>query len=56
MKRLKNFIVLLVITLRELGKKITQLDLPLTIGHKSMSTIGKIEAGLEDKHSFFVQF
>ena len=32
------------------NKKITQLDLALTIGHKSMSTIGKIEAGLEDKH------
>ncbi len=31
-------------------KKITQLDLALTIGHKSMSTIGKIEAGLESKH------
>jgi len=31
-------------------KKITQLDLALTIGHKSMSTIGKIEAGLEEKH------
>ena len=31
-------------------KKITQLDLALTIGHESMSTIGKIEAGLEDKH------
>ncbi len=31
-------------------KKITQLDLALTIGHKSMSTIGKIEAGLENKH------
>lgn len=31
-------------------KDITQLDLALTIGHKSMSTIGKIEAGLEDKH------
>jgi len=31
-------------------KGITQLDLALTIGHKSMSTIGKIEAGLEDKH------
>jgi len=31
-------------------KNITQLDLALTIGHKSMSTIGKIEAGLEDKH------
>ena len=32
------------------AKGITQLDLALTIGHKSMSTIGKIEAGLEDKH------
>ncbi|MBU1668147.1 helix-turn-helix transcriptional regulator [bacterium] len=32
------------------SKNITQLDLALTIGHKSMSTIGKIEAGLEDKH------
>ena len=31
-------------------KGVTQLDLALTIGHKSMSTIGKIEAGLEDKH------
>ena len=31
-------------------KGISQLDLALTIGHKSMSTIGKIEAGLEDKH------
>ena len=31
-------------------KHVTQLDLALTIGHKSMSTIGKIEAGLEDKH------
>ena len=31
-------------------KSITQLDLALTIGHKSMSTIGKIEAGLENKH------
>lgn len=32
------------------NKKITQLDLALTIGHKSMSTIGKIEASLENKH------
>ena len=32
------------------SKNITQLDLALTIGHKSMSTIGKIEAGLENKH------
>ena len=31
-------------------KGITQLDLALTIGHKSMSTIGKIEADVEDKH------
>lgn len=31
-------------------KKISQLDLALTIGHKSVSTIGKIEAGLENKH------
>jgi len=32
------------------AKNITQLDLALTIGHKSMSTIGKIEAELENKH------
>ena len=32
------------------AKKVTQLDLALSIGHKSMSTIGKIEAGLENKH------
>lgn len=31
-------------------RKITQLDLALTIGHKSVSTIAKIEAGLENKH------
>jgi len=31
-------------------KNISQLDLALTIGHKTMSTIGKIEAGLENKH------
>ena len=31
-------------------KDITQLDLALTIGHKSMSTIGKIEADVEGKH------
>jgi len=31
-------------------KNITQTDLALSIGHKSASTIGKIEAGLEDKH------
>ena len=32
------------------SKNITQLDLALTIGHKSVSTIGKIEASLENKH------
>ncbi|MCK9336332.1 MAG: helix-turn-helix transcriptional regulator [Arcobacteraceae bacterium] len=31
-------------------KNITQTELALTIGHKSMSTIGKIEANLENKH------
>jgi len=31
-------------------KKISQLDLVLTIGHKSVSTIAKIEANLENKH------
>lgn len=31
-------------------KKITQTDLALSIGHKSVSTIGKIEVGLEGKH------
>ncbi len=36
-------------TLRK-EKKLSQLDLALAIGHKSMSTIGKIEAGLENKH------
>ncbi len=32
------------------SKGVTQLDLALTIGHKSVSTIGKIEASLENKH------
>lgn len=31
-------------------KAISQTELAQTIGHKSMSTIGKIEAGLENKH------
>jgi len=31
-------------------KGITQLELALSIGHKSMSTIGKIEADVEGKH------
>lgn len=28
----------------------TQTELALTIGHKSVSTIGKIEANLDNKH------
>lgn len=31
-------------------KGVSQLDLAYAIGHKSMSTIGKIESGLENKH------
>jgi len=31
-------------------KGISQLDLAHAIGHKSVSTIGKIESGLENKH------
>lgn len=31
-------------------KKITQTELSQTIGHKSVSTIGKIEANIENKH------
>ncbi len=31
-------------------KNISQTELALSIGHKSVSTIGKIEAGLENKH------
>jgi len=31
-------------------KNITQTELALTIGHKSVSTIGKIEANLDNKH------
>ena len=33
-----------------LSKNFTQFDLAQTIGHKSMSTIGKIEANLDNKH------
>ncbi|RLA83172.1 MAG: XRE family transcriptional regulator [Epsilonproteobacteria bacterium] len=33
-----------------LSKNVTQNELAQTIGHKSMSTIGKIEAGIENKH------
>ena len=31
-------------------KSISQLDLAYAIGHKTVSTIGKIESGLENKH------
>ncbi len=31
-------------------KNVSQLDLALTIGHKSVSIISKIEANLENKH------
>ncbi len=31
-------------------QNVTQLELALAIGHKSVSTLGKIEAGLENKH------
>lgn len=31
-------------------KDISQTDLAISIGHKSVSTIGKIEANLEEKH------
>ncbi len=33
-----------------LSKNITQNELAQTIGHKSMSTIGKIEADIDNKH------
>jgi transcriptional regulator with XRE-family HTH domain len=33
-----------------LQKNISQMELALSMGHKSVSTIGKIEAGLENKH------
>lgn len=35
---------------KRLEKNISQMELALTIGHRSVSTIGKIEAGLENKH------
>lgn len=31
-------------------KKVSQSELAFGIGHKSVSSIGKIEAGLENKH------
>lgn len=32
------------------NKKVSQTDLALSIGHKSVSMVSKIEAGLENKH------
>ncbi len=51
-KEIQNFHTKISVSIKKIRqeKSITQLDLALTIGHKSMSTIGKIEAGLEDKH------
>ncbi len=51
-KEVKSFQSTIANNIRKIRKEknITQLDLALTIGHKSMSTIGKIEAGLENKH------
>ena len=51
-KEIKNFHRAIVNNVKNMriNKNVTQLDLALTIGHKSVSTIGKIEAGLENKH------
>ena len=51
-EEIQKFLQQIAANIRKIRKEkgITQLDLALTIGHKSMSTIGKIEAGLEDKH------
>ena len=51
-KEVKEFHQKIINNIKRIRKEkgITQLDLALTIGHKSMSTIGKIEADVEDKH------
>ena len=51
-EEIKNFHHTISDNIRKIRKRknITQLDLALSIGHKTMSTIGKIEARLEDKH------
>ena len=51
-KEVKEFYQKIINNIQHIRKEkgITQLDLALTIGHKSMSTIGKIEADVEDKH------
>ena len=51
-EEIKDFHKVIAYNVKQIRKSrnITQLDLALSIGHKSMSTIGKIEAGLENKH------
>ena len=51
-EEIKNFHRVISNNIKKIRKKknISQLDLALAIGHKSMSTIAKIEAGLENKH------
>jgi len=49
---IKQFHSIIIKNIKQIRKEkhITQLDLALSIGHKSTSTIGKIEASLENKH------
>ncbi len=51
-EEIENFHRLIAANVKKIrkAKNITQLELALSIGHKSMSTIGKIEANLEGKH------
>jgi len=51
-KEVKEFHQKIINNIKRIRKEkgVTQLDLALTIGHKSMSTIGKIEADVEEKH------
>ena len=51
-EEIKSFNRLISNNVREIkkSKNRTQLDLAYAIGHKTVSTIGKIEAGLENKH------
>ncbi len=48
-KKFQNLVAQNVKQIRK-EKNITQTELALTIGHKSVSTIGKIEANLDNKH------
>ncbi|RLA77911.1 MAG: XRE family transcriptional regulator [Epsilonproteobacteria bacterium] len=49
---IKNFKRLVANNVKKIrvSKNITQNELAQTIGHKSMSTIGKIEADIDNKH------